>query len=107
MSRVATPRDAVHRKPVRPAHGVARLTLHINSTAYQVKPLPSDPSAANRVFRLRKADGVFYHVAATQDGAVCDCPDFTFRRDGIDPDGCKHIRALTVVGLLSREGGAA
>jgi hypothetical protein len=31
---------------------------------------------------------------------TCDCPDFIFHRDGVDPDGCKHIKALVAYGLL-------
>ena len=39
-------------------------------------------------------------MAETVQGAVCDCPDFVFRRDGLDPKGCLHIRAMRAVGLL-------
>ena len=31
---------------------------------------------------------------------TCDCPDFTFKREGIDPEGCKHIKALVACGLI-------
>jgi len=96
----ATRRD---RKIIRPAHGVARLTLHINGTSYALRRIPADPSIALKAFRLRKADGTAYYVAATEHGPVCDCPDFTFHRDGIDPAGCKHIRALAAVGLMSEK----
>ncbi len=94
-------RKSAHRKPVQPAHGVARLTLHINSTPYGITPQWCDGIHATRLFRLRKVGTpIRYVVAETPDGYVCDCPDFTFHRDGIDPDGCKHIKAMIAVGML-------
>jgi hypothetical protein len=101
------PRPAQAQRHVRPAHGVARLTLFINSTPYNVRPIACDPAAALKAIRLRKADGTTYHIALTEDGPICDCPDFIFARDGIDPAGCKHVRALTVTGLLAAKGGVA
>jgi hypothetical protein len=80
--------------------------LVINGTSYTIRRIPCDPGAALGAFRLRKVDGTTYVVAATDSGLVCDCPDFTFHRDGIDPDGCKHIKAMVAVGLLQK-GGAA
>lgn len=102
MSTMTATRPPVKsRKPVRPTHGTCRLTLHINGTAYTVRPIPCDPAAAVRAFRLRKSDGTTYDVARAAFGTVCDCPDFEFHRDGIDPAGCKHIKAMTACGLLS------
>jgi hypothetical protein len=98
---MTAPRHPVNRKPARPAHGTCRLTLTINGTTYALRRIPCAPGAARRAFRLRKANGTTYHVAATVHGAVCDCPDFTFHRDGIDPQGCKHVKALSVVGLMA------
>jgi hypothetical protein len=92
------------RKPARPAHGTYRLVLTINGTCYSVRPNRGD---AVKAFRLRKSDGTTYDVARTADGLVCDCPDWTFHRDGIDPAGCKHIKALVACGLLAKEGGDA
>ncbi len=85
------------RRSVKPAHGTCRLTLHINGTPYGVRPVDSPDG---RAFRLRKPDGTAYDVAETAYGPTCDCPDFTFNRDGIDPDGCKHIRALAALTLI-------
>ncbi|MFO0891024.1 MAG: hypothetical protein U0790_18005 [Isosphaeraceae bacterium] len=79
---------------------MARLSLFINGTAYDVRPIDADGSAAIRAFRIRKFDGTEYDVAQTIDGPICDCPDFTFHREGIDPEGCKHVRALTACGLI-------
>ena len=92
----------VARKPraVKPAHGVARLSLTINGTTYGVKPTHPDPAAASRAFRLRQPDGTVYDVVETVHGHTCDCPDWEFNREGRDPAGCKHIKALVTVGLL-------
>jgi hypothetical protein len=89
------------RRKVKPAHGTARLTLAINGTTYTLRRIPCDPSAALRPWRLRKADGTSYNVGVTEFGPTCDCPDFTFHRDGIDPAGCKHVKALAAVGLMA------
>jgi hypothetical protein len=97
---------AARRRPARPAHGTCRLTLTINGTAYSLRPNPADSFAALKAFRLRKADGTVYDVAETVHGLECDCPDFVFHRDGTDPDGCKHVKALVACGLLGRRGGA-
>src|SRR5690242_17481677 len=88
------------RRPARPAHGTCRLTLTINGTAYAVRPVPADPSAALQAFRLRKGDGTAYYVARQPHGCECDCPDFIFHRDGLDPAGRKHVKALRACGLL-------
>lgn len=91
-------RQSHHPKEQHASH----LLLTIDETLYAVRPLPSEPATAERAFRLVKLDGVSYHVAETASGAHCDCPDFIFRREGIDPLGCKHIRALVAQGLISR-----
>lgn len=89
-----------------PPHGTCRLILTINGVDYRVKPIVADSFAAVRAFRLTKPDGTAYDVARTVDGPTCDCPDFVFHRDGIDPDGCKHIKSLVACGILQPEGGA-
>ena len=94
------------RKPARNPHGVARLTLFINGTAYNVRPVQTDADAALKAYRLRKSDGTAYHVALTTHSLTCDCPDFTFNRDGIDPAGCKHIKAMVACSFFDRKGGA-
>jgi len=80
--------------------GSSRLLLVIDQTVYSVLPLDCDSWAATRAFRLNKVDGTLYDVAQTRYGPQCDCPDFIFRRDGIDPTGCKHVKALVAQGLL-------
>ncbi len=83
-----------------------RLDLTIGRTTYAIRPLASAPVIADRAFRLTKGDGTIYDVAQTVHGPECDCPDFIFRRDGIDPSGCKHIRALVGSGLIPGRGRA-
>ena len=77
-----------------------RLTLSLNGTAYNVRPLPVDQDAATKAFWLRKADGTTYDVARTVHGSECSCPDWIFNRDGKDVSGCKHIKAMKACGLL-------
>jgi hypothetical protein len=72
----------------------------INETVYAVHPLEGKAPATDRAFRLNKADGTLYDVAETRHGPQCDCPDFVFRRDGLDPAGCKHVQALVAQGLI-------
>ena len=78
----------------------SHLYLRIQQTLYAVSPLECDPSIAAKAFRLNKPDGTLYDVAQTHHGHRCDCPDFIFRRDGLDPSGCKHVKALIHQGLL-------
>jgi hypothetical protein len=79
-----------------------QLYLTIDGFPYSVRPLRSDPFLAQRAFQLTKPDGSIYDVAQTHHGATCDCPDFIYRRDGLDPAGCKHVRALVACGLIDR-----
>jgi hypothetical protein len=76
----------------------------INQTLYRVRPVRREPPGRDadevRAFRLNKPDGTLYDVAQTRYGPRCDCPDFVFRRDGIDPTGCKHVKALVAEGLI-------
>jgi len=57
-----------------------------------------DPS--KRAYRLIKADGGVYDLSESRYGPSCDCPDYIFRRDGLDPAGCKHVKALVRHGLI-------
>jgi hypothetical protein len=89
--------EAEHTPTNRP--GRCRLTLTINGLHYAVRPIASQADDVSRAFRLsRKCD--VYDVAQTVHGPTCDCPDFIFRRDGLDPRGCLHIRAMRAVGML-------
>ncbi len=94
------------RRTIRPARAVCRLTIAINGMDYQVNPNLAEGSAALKAYRLTKTDGTAYDAALTVHGLTCDCPDFIFRRDGIDPEGCKHIKAMVAFGLLDSQGGA-
>jgi hypothetical protein len=97
--------DIKSRPSIRPARGSCRLTLAINGRTYDVRPIPCQAFGAVKAYRLHKAGGPVYAVVQMVHGAECDCPDFVFRRDGLDPAGCKHVRALTVLGLIRQEGG--
>ncbi len=82
--------------------GRCSLTLRINGERYTVRPLDGRGVGARRAWRLRKlSDGRVYDVADVSTGAECDCADHVFRREGIDPRGCKHVRALRALGLLA------
>jgi hypothetical protein len=91
----------------KPRHRTYRLVLSIDAQHYLVRPLVCDPILADRAFRLTKSDGTFYDVLQGNYGPTCDCPDFIFRRDGIDPNGCKHIQGLVSQGLVQRVGFSA
>lgn len=86
------------KSPHRPR--ASHLFLMIDQNVYQVHPVSCASGAAIRAFRLNKADGTLYDVAQTAYGAQCDCPDFVYRRDGLDPAGCKHVQALVAQGLI-------
>lgn len=80
-----------------------RIDLTIDRTTYAIQPLREAPCPGSRAFRLVKRDGTIYDVASTSHGPVCDCPDYIFRRDGLDPSGCKHIKALVGSGLIESD----
>ena len=86
-------------KPKAPASYA--LVLLINDTGYQVRSTPRlDPAAVLKSFELRKPDGALYQVSQFHYGCECTCPDFIYRRDGIDPAGCKHIKALCACRII-------
>lgn len=72
--------------------------------SYLVQRLSPDGAIGNAAFRLTTEAGGNYDVIARPWGIECDCWDYQTRRDGIDPNGCKHIRALAEVGLLEYNG---
>ena len=59
--------------------------MAINGVDYRVEPNAAEAYAVMKAYRLSKADGTAYDVAWTDHGLTCDCPDFIFRRDGLDP----------------------
>ena len=65
--------------------------------------IKTEDADVKQAFRLRKQpleSDVIFDVAETVHGAICDCPDFVLRRDGLDPRGCLHVRAMKAVGLI-------
>jgi hypothetical protein len=83
---------------------ICRLSVHIRGVAYTARPIRPELSEVIRAWQLRKPDGTVYNVADTIDGATCDCADFTYRHEGNDQIGCKHVRALRALGLIDPEG---
>jgi len=94
-------RTPVH-EPARP--GTCRLVLQIRGRNYALRPLDNQMCPGYRAWALRKPDPerTTYNVADTPHGAVCDCASFTFKHDGRDAVGCKHIRALRACHLIDR-----
>ena len=103
---MAGPRDGPSHEDDPAGPAVCRLTIAINGMDYLVNPNVAEDSAALKAYRLTKTDGTAYDAAVTEHGLTCDCPDFIFRRDGIDPEGCKHIKAMVAFGLLESKEGA-
>lgn len=89
---------------VRELQGNCRLILQVKGRYYTVEPTPvADASfEITRAYRLLRIDsGDIYDVAVHRDGhRECTCPDHIYRREGIDPAGCKHARALAALGLF-------
>jgi hypothetical protein len=74
-----------------------RITFQIAAEVYSVAPLTPHPETAVKAYRFRKhtGDGEVYDVRLTPEGYVeCDCRGF--QRWG----HCKHVRTLTVAGML-------
>lgn len=79
----------------------SRLVLTIDRTTYILVALPRALDPSRRAYRLIKADGAVYDLSESRYGPSCDCPDYIFRRDGLDPAGCKHVKALVRHGLIA------
>jgi hypothetical protein len=90
---------ATTRKATKTTTGRCGLTLTINGQRYKVRPLPADFGGL-KAYRLTKSDGDFHDVSRDVYGLSCTCGDFVWRRDGIDPEGCKHTRSCKALGLL-------
>lgn len=80
-------------------------TFKINGVRYHLCGIARQPGdEATRIYLVSTSDGDpehRHHVCETPWGCTCDCGDFCFRRDGIDPAGCKHIKALARLGFLT------
>jgi predicted nucleic acid-binding Zn finger protein len=79
---------------------ICRLSLSIGNERYGLSRLDRAGEATLEAWRLVKGDGTTYDCTLSEGGPSCDCPDFIWRREGVSPDGCKHIRGLEAVGLL-------
>ena len=83
-------------RKIRPAEGTCRWLrlpdpqmglLEINGKKYALTILPG-------CVRLMQTNGVMYDVNTEVDPWMCDCPDYQYARAGVDPMGCKHVRAI-------------
>jgi hypothetical protein len=80
---------------------LCRMVVTIRGTDYTVKPLVVEDDDIRAAWTLRKADGTEYTLSHGIYGAGCTCADQTFRHEGRDDSGCKHIRACRALGLLN------
>lgn len=91
-------------RQVKPAHGVARLTLTIDATNYAVRPLPVERgSGVSRLVQLRKLDGSgeVYHASLHRHGAECTCASWIYDHAD-DGTPCKHLAALQGIGMMPK-----
>lgn len=79
-------------------HEMAAKSIRIRGKVYWVRELHTESDVL--CFEISGLRGNTYHVAQHSHGPECTCADFTMRRDGNDPRGCKHIRALVDEGLI-------
>lgn len=102
----ATKKTATTRK----ADLTVSLCIAIDHQAYAITPIRAEDPDIIRAFRLEKkgGDSATYDVAEhALHGLRCDCADWTFRRDGLDPNGCNHVIACVRMGLLEAAGSTA
>ncbi len=67
----------------KPRPNRCRLILVINEARYTVRPIHSQDETVLKAYRLTRRVSktpIVYDVAETIHGAICDCPDFIFRR---------------------------
>jgi hypothetical protein len=88
------------KKHLHPRHGLCSLHLRINGKSYRCRPVPVDGVEVYKLFTLTSLEGQTYNVAMTPEGHTCECADFVYSRDGLDPTGCKHIKAMMALGIL-------
>jgi hypothetical protein len=87
------------------------LLIPISGQTYQAEHIMGTPLAPVqwRLTLLGRSPGVDpYYVCRLRDGSTqCDCADWIFRAEGIDPPGrCKHLIALDALGWLEGSGAA-
>lgn len=79
-----------------------RLDLTTGQSRYAIERLTESLVPNSSAFRLVKGEDTTDGVARTPFGPQCACPDYLFRREGLDPSECKHLKALTGSGLMDR-----
>jgi hypothetical protein len=98
---MAATRTTTATRTAPPARGTTSLTLRINDAEYSLWKVPAQAGDVTACYELKKRGSPDrYHVSQHDHGAECTCGDFVFRRNHIDNRGCKHIRSLTVFGLI-------
>lgn len=99
--------STIFRPPVNPVRGVCRWAkrigpdstsglLYIDGQLHGVHELKDD---AGKIVGYCMGHGkgenrVYHKIDITWARWECDCPDFIYRRHGMDRGGCKHVRAL-------------
>jgi hypothetical protein len=105
MSTVALPVRAVKcalPAPIAPPvrRGTCNLRLHINGDVYRLRRYPAGPFS--RVWQLTKRSGAragaVYLTGRVLCENSCSCDDMYLRKP---MGGCKHIKALVALGLIS------
>jgi hypothetical protein len=98
----APPARVIDAEPAEDANLIFAVVV-VGHGRYKFEGVPRDPGAdIERLYRLTRLDdpSKIYYVAQHHDHASCDCPDYIFRREGRDPGGCKHVRALAWLGIV-------
>lgn len=84
---------------------VDSITLWIAGRAYRATLIGGAPDG-ERFVRIER-DGpkpAVYDVWLGADGVYrCNCPDFTYRREGLTCEPCKHGRTVAALRLLDPE----
>lgn len=74
--------------------------VRIKGKVYAVKLVPPGDPAVFKQYRFTSESQSVYDVVDTENGVLCDCPDYTFRTTTDRQYLCKHIRALIEGGML-------
>src|SRR5438105_889446 len=77
-----------------------RLWISINGQLYDLERLKISPEVGTIAWRLGLPNETKHDIYLSKTGAECSCPDFIYRRNHKQPEGCKHLQALRLKGLL-------
>lgn len=103
----AAPDEGPGRRPRKPGIACGMLVWMVpdgaeGPTFYEARRLRvSKASGDHRAYSLTRPGVSGRHVVTLgPDGTRCSCPDFAFNQAANGPEGCKHCRALSTLGLL-------